>query len=143
MSPDPDHAAQKHDDEERNRPDDELDAAGIDEFRPVDRSRVGGAKPPGKSKGRDDRRDHNCEHDGDGVDEDRFVGAPDRALRIENALRTPLSQPPRSDAPTNKSNKNGRLNLWIVIASSHNETWPDLNVDLSQGPNLLSPGRAQ
>src|SRR5260370_26356075 len=39
---------------------------------------------------------------------------------------TPLSQPPRSDTAANESNKNSRLTLWIVIASSHNQTRPDL-----------------
>src|SRR5260370_33812116 len=39
---------------------------------------------------------------------------------------TTLSQPPRSDTAANESNKNSRLTLWIVIASSHNQTGTEL-----------------
>ena len=49
---DPDHAAEKQDDEKRDRPDDELDAAGINEAGLVARPRIGSAKPPGERRGR-------------------------------------------------------------------------------------------
>ena len=48
MRADPDHTTEKQDDEERDRPDDELNAAGIDKAGLVPRPRVGGAKPPSK-----------------------------------------------------------------------------------------------
>src|SRR5208337_4747442 len=56
---------------------------------------------------------------------------------------TPLSQPPRSNPALSVSNKNSRLNLWIVIASSHNETPRDLRVALAQKLILISLGQAQ
>jgi len=88
MGSDPGHAAQKHDHQQGNGPDDELDAAGIDKLRPVGGSRVGGTKPPGEAKGRGNRRHHDREHDGEAVDQDCLLGNPDDTLRVEDGRLT-------------------------------------------------------
>src|SRR5947209_16888803 len=54
---DPNDAAKKQDDKNRNRPDDEFDPPGIDEIGPERRAGVGLAEPPGEYQRRDDGRD--------------------------------------------------------------------------------------
>ena len=92
MRADPDHAAEKQDDQERDRPDDELDAAGIDKAGLVARPRVGGAKPPGKDEDADDRRHDDHQHDGEGIEQDLDVGGADRPLRLQYASRATCEQ---------------------------------------------------
>ena len=88
MGADPGHAAQQHDHEQRDAPDDELDAAGIGPIREIAGPGVGSAEPPGEGEGRDDRRDDDGEHDGEGIDQDRLLGDPDGALRVEDGRLT-------------------------------------------------------
>src|SRR5882724_599335 len=88
MGSDPRHATQEDDCEERDGPDDELDAARILPIRQVDRSRVGGAEPPDEAEGRGDRREHDGEHDSERVYQDRLLGNPDDPLRVEDGRLT-------------------------------------------------------
>ena len=81
---DPGHAAQQHDHQQRDGPDDQLDAAGIGQIRQIGRPRVGGPEPPGEGQRRDDRRHHDGQHDRQRVDQDRLLGNPDGALRVEH-----------------------------------------------------------
>ena len=60
---DPNDAAQEQDDEERNRPDDDLDTTGIDESGLVACPGVGGPKPPREGKHCNDRGHDDHQHD--------------------------------------------------------------------------------
>ena len=84
MRADPGHPAEQHDGEQRNRPDDQLELAGIFPIRQIERPVVGRPEPPGDGEGGDDGRDHDDEHDGDRIDEERRVAVADRAFRIEH-----------------------------------------------------------
>ena len=84
---DPDHAAEKQDDEKRDRPDDELDAAGINEAGLIARPRVGGAKPPGKDQHADNRWNDDDQHNAEGIEQDLDIGGADRPLRLQYASR--------------------------------------------------------
>jgi len=83
---DPNHAAEKQDDEKRDRPDNELDAAGINEAGLIARPRVGGAKPPGKDQDADSRWNDDDQHNAEGIEQDLAVGGADRPLRLKNAF---------------------------------------------------------
>ena len=116
MRADPGHAAQQHDHQDGNGPDDELEPAGIGEIRQIGRSCVGGSEPPGEGKGRGDRRDHDGEHDGERVDQDRLVGDPDHALRVEDGRLTCGQRDRRGDRCSGGGGRyrNGRLKFWTT-----------------------------
>ena len=84
---DPDHAAEKQDDEKRDRPDDEFDAAGKNEAGLVARPRIGSAEPPGENKHADNRRHDDHQHDAEGIEQDLAIGGADRPLRLQYASR--------------------------------------------------------
>ena len=65
-------------DQHRDRPDDELDAAGERPVGQVARPRVRSAEPPGEGERRDDRRHDDRQHDRQRVEQDRALGAADR-----------------------------------------------------------------
>ena len=50
MRADPGHAAEQHDGQQRNRPDDQFELAGIFRIRQIARPGVGGAEPPGGAR---------------------------------------------------------------------------------------------
>jgi hypothetical protein len=79
---------QEHDYEERDAPDDELDAAGIGPIWQIACPLVGCSKPPGEGKGRGDRRDNDGEHDGERVDQDHLLGKPNDPFRVEDGRLT-------------------------------------------------------
>ena len=85
MRPYPRHAAQKHDRQERDRPDDQFERTRVFKVGQILRPGVGRSKPPRDGERGDDRRDHDREHDRDRIDQDLQVGVGDRALRIEHA----------------------------------------------------------
>src|SRR5262249_24463957 len=84
----PDYAAEKHDDEERNPPDQQLDPPGIDPVGPILRSGVRGTKPPRKSERGDDRGQHDRQHDRQRVVDDLEVCRANRSLRLQDASGT-------------------------------------------------------
>ena len=98
---DPDHAAEKQDHQERNRPYDQLDAAGIDPVRPVAGARVGGAEPPREDERRDDRGHHDHQHDFERVEQNFRVGVGDRAAGVEHAAGTAGEERQRHQARDN------------------------------------------
>src|SRR5260370_685846 len=57
--------------------------------RPVKGARVGGPKPVGEGKDRDDGRQHDRQHDRKRVDQDGLFGGSDRTLWIEKIHRRP------------------------------------------------------
>src|ERR1051326_1737990 len=105
---DPDAAAEKHDDEDRDGPDQELEAARMDEVRPALRARVVGAEPPREGKCRNHRRHPDHAHDANGVEEDDGVGGADRSLRLQDAARAPGERKGRNrheNAPGKRSTR--------------------------------------
>ena len=84
MRADPGHPAEQHDGEQRNRPDNQFELPGIFPIRQIERPLVGRTEPPGDAKGGDNGRDHDDEHDGDRIDEERRVAVANRAFRIEH-----------------------------------------------------------
>ena len=82
---DPDHAAEKQDDQDRNAPDNRFDTAGIDEIGTIACPGIGRAKPPGEDQDRDDRGDHDYQHDAQRVEQDFCVRRADRPLRVQHA----------------------------------------------------------
>ncbi len=83
---DPDHPAQEHDHQDRDRPDQQLQPPRIAPFGQVACARVGGAEPPGEGEGGDHRRDHDGQHDHQGVQGDQGIGAADRPLGVEHVV---------------------------------------------------------
>ena len=82
---DPDHAAKKQNGQDRNTPDDELDASGIDEVGTVVRPRIGCAKPPAEDQYSDDRGHYDHQHDSQRVEQDFCIRRADRPLRVQHA----------------------------------------------------------
>jgi hypothetical protein len=67
--------------------DQKLDAPRILPVRPVNRFCVGCPKPERKGKDRDDRWQHDRQHDPNRVDEDSLFGGADRPLWIKDIHR--------------------------------------------------------
>ena len=88
MRSEPGDAAEKGDDQRRDRPDDEFELAGERPVGPIGRAAVGGAKPPGEAERGEDHRDDDRQHDRDRVDENEPLRYADRPARIENAAAT-------------------------------------------------------
>ncbi len=87
MSADPRNAAEQNDGERRNRPDNELDAAGMGPIGMIDSAAIGLPKPECEREDGGDRRQYDREHDRNGVDQDCFVGGSDRTLWIKDVHR--------------------------------------------------------
>ena len=85
---DPDHAAEQHDRQKRDRPGDHLDPARILKVRKVYRPCIGRAEPPCEGERGDAGRHHDRQHDDDRVDEDRRGASPDFSLRVEDVRLT-------------------------------------------------------
>jgi hypothetical protein len=94
---DPDNAAQEHDDENRDSPDDQLELAGIYEFRHIAGALIIGAKPPGEPIGGDDGGNTDRQHDDQRIEKDLPVGGSDRALRRHDAVASREQQPTTDD----------------------------------------------
>ena len=83
MGADPGDAAEKDDDQRRNRPDDDLDAPRVHEVRLPARAPVGRSIPPGHAESREDRRYDDREHDHDGIEQDFALGVADGPGRLQ------------------------------------------------------------
>ena len=84
---DPGDAADQQHRHRRDRPDQQLEPAGIGEVGPVARAPVGRAEPEGDAQRGEDRGNHDRQHDGERVEQDLPFGGRDRPLGIEDALR--------------------------------------------------------
>ncbi len=85
---DPRHPTQKRNRERRDRPDDQLNAAGVFPVRFVLGSPVAVPEPPGKDeREHDDRNDHR-QHDRRRIGENDPLGKTDWPMRIQHALPT-------------------------------------------------------
>ena len=85
VRPDPGDAAKKHNRQERDRPDDQLQPARIGPVGQMLRPGVGGAIPPRHPERRQDGRDDDRQHDGQGVEQDHPLGGADRPLCVQDA----------------------------------------------------------
>ena len=110
---DPGHAAQKNDRHGRNRPDDELDAAGERPVRQVAGPGVRGAEPPGEGDRGDDRRHDDGQHDGQRVDQQRAIGRTDGSLRIEHASLAGGQGERQRDAPSGRASRKAVSKRWV------------------------------
>ena len=82
---DPGDAAQKQNDQRWDGPNDEFDPAGIGPVRPSLRAFVADAKPPCEQQGRDDDRNHDCQHDDGGIEKNGAFGFAHGPVGIEHA----------------------------------------------------------
>ena len=85
MRADPGDAAEKGDDQGRDRPDDDLDASRELPIGPISRLRVARPEPPGEHERRHDDRDDDRQHDGGRIEQDHPFGGPDRSMGVEHA----------------------------------------------------------
>src|SRR5258708_37488084 len=91
--------------------------------RPVKGARVGGPKPVGEGKDRDDGRQHDRQHDRKRVDQDGLFGGSDRTLWIEKIHPRPrkwnrYQRRCRPEGPTDRQRLSRRAARAYEVVSS-------------------------
>jgi hypothetical protein len=78
-------AAQHHDHQRGDRPDDQLEMARELPFRPIEGACIGSAEPEGEAGDQEHDRQDDRQHDRQRIDQDEQLGGADRPCRIEHA----------------------------------------------------------
>src|ERR1700734_611194 len=85
MRAEPGDTTEERHDDRGNRPDDKFQRARECPVRSISRPLVRGAKPPRKSKGRQNDRYHDHQHDRERIEENKSLRNADRTARIKHA----------------------------------------------------------